>query len=52
MFSAKTYNDNFAKPTTTDDDVFNVCRIVYIHDKILALLDGYQANVDERGFIV
>ncbi|KAJ5190094.1 hypothetical protein N7491_007863 [Penicillium cf. griseofulvum] len=43
------YNLLYARPTATEDEVHAACRAASVHDKILALPDGYQTQVGERG---
>lgn len=43
------YNLKYARPSATDEEVFEACRAASIHDKILAFPDGYETRVGERG---
>lgn len=43
------YNLLYAKPDATEEEIFAVCRAASVHDKILALPDGYNTQVGERG---
>jgi len=43
------YNLRYAKPSATDEEVYEACRAASIHDKILAFPDGYETRVGERG---
>lgn len=50
LFNA-TIRDNlrYAKPSATDEEIFEACRVAAIHDKILTFVDGYNTRVGERG---
>ena len=43
------YNLKYAKPSATDEEVFDACRAASIHEKILHFPDGYASRVGERG---
>ena len=43
------YNLKYARPSATDEEVYEACRAASIHDKILNFPDGYQSRVGERG---
>jgi ABC-type multidrug transport system fused ATPase/permease subunit len=43
------YNLLYASPSATEEDVYAACRAASVHDKIMALPDGYQTQVGERG---
>ncbi|PKX88431.1 putative transport protein [Aspergillus novofumigatus IBT 16806] len=43
------YNLLYANPSATEEDVYAACRAASVHDKIMALPDGYQTQVGERG---
>jgi ABC-type transport system involved in Fe-S cluster assembly fused permease/ATPase subunit len=43
------YNLRYANVDATDEEVYAACRAASIHDKILAMPDGYQTKVGERG---
>lgn len=43
------YNLRYVHPTATDEEIYDACRAASVHDKILALPDGYQTRVGERG---
>lgn len=40
----------YARPDATQEQVEVACRAAYIHDRILALADGYETMVGERGY--
>jgi ATP-binding cassette subfamily B protein len=42
-------NLRYARPSATDDEVFDACRAAQIHDVIAALPEGYDTIVGERG---
>lgn len=42
-------NLRYARPSATDDEVFDACRAAQIHDVIAGLPDGYDTVVGERG---
>ena len=42
-------NIAFARPTATQEEIEQVARIARIHEDILAMPDGYQTRVGERG---
>ncbi|WP_065754420.1 ABC transporter ATP-binding protein [Bradyrhizobium paxllaeri] len=43
-------NLRFAKPDVTDDELVAAARVAQIHELILALPDGYNTLVGERGY--
>jgi len=43
-------NLRYASPDATPDDVEQACRAARIHDVIMALPDGYDTVVGERGY--
>lgn len=43
-------NLRFAKPSATDEEIENAARIAQIHEFVLALPDGYDTLVGERGY--
>ena len=43
------YNLKYAKPSASNEEVFDACRAASIHDKILSFPDGYESRVGERG---
>ncbi|WP_261775358.1 ABC transporter ATP-binding protein, partial [Rhodococcoides corynebacterioides] len=43
-------NLRFAKPSASDDEIENAARVAQIHDFVLALPDGYDTLVGERGY--
>nr|QPP19365.1 Pen6 [Penicillium steckii] len=43
------YNLRYVRPTATDEEIYDACRAASVHDKIMALPDGYQTRVGERG---
>ena len=43
------YNIGFGKQGCTQQDIEQAARLAHIHDKILAMTDGYQTVVGERG---
>ena len=43
------YNLKYARPSATDEEVYEACRAASIHEKILSFPDGYSARVGERG---
>lgn len=43
-------NLRFAKPDATDAEIENAARIAQIHDFVMALDDGYDTLVGERGY--
>ncbi|KAG7039436.1 ABC transporter [Colletotrichum scovillei] len=42
-------NLRYARPSATDEDVFEACRAAAIHDRILSFADGYESKVGEQG---
>lgn len=42
-------NLRYARPSATDEQVFEACRSAAIHDKILTFADGYNSRVGEQG---
>jgi len=42
-------NIAYAKPDATDDDIVRAAKAASIHDRILALPDGYETIIAERG---
>ncbi|KAL1848187.1 hypothetical protein Plec18170_008097 [Paecilomyces lecythidis] len=42
-------NIKYANPLATDEEIYNACKAVSLHDKFLAFPDGYQTLVGERG---
>jgi ATP-binding cassette subfamily B protein len=42
-------NIAYARPEATDDEIVSAAQAASIHDRILALPDGYQAIIAERG---
>ncbi|WP_084464835.1 ABC transporter ATP-binding protein, partial [Microtetraspora fusca] len=42
-------NLRYADPDASPDDLIRVCRITRIHERIMAVPDGYDALVGERG---
>ncbi|KAL1851049.1 hypothetical protein Daus18300_012658 [Diaporthe australafricana] len=42
-------NLRYARPTATDDEIFEACRAAAIHDRILTFADGYESRVGEQG---
>ncbi|KAL6713899.1 ATP-binding cassette-type vacuolar membrane transporter Hmt1 [Lecanora helva] len=43
------YNLKYARPSATDDEVYEACRAASIHDRIEGFPDGYNTKVGERG---
>lgn len=43
------YNLKYANQSATNEEVYQVCRAAGIHDKIMALPDGYNSNVGDLG---
>jgi ABC-type multidrug transport system fused ATPase/permease subunit len=43
------YNLLYAKPESSNEEVYEACRLASIHDKILMFPNGYQTSVGERG---
>lgn len=42
-------NIKYANPSATDEEVYEACKAVALHDKFLTFADGYQTLVGERG---
>ena len=42
-------NIKYGKLSATDEDVFEACKAVALHDKIMSFTDGYKTVVGERG---
>ncbi|KAH6880540.1 P-loop containing nucleoside triphosphate hydrolase protein [Thelonectria olida] len=42
-------NLRYARPSATDEDIFEACRAAAIHDKILTFPSGYGTKVGEQG---
>ncbi|KAL2070361.1 hypothetical protein VTL71DRAFT_13387 [Oculimacula yallundae] len=42
-------NLRYARPTATDEEVFEACRAAAIHDKIMSFEDQYDTEVGEQG---
>lgn len=42
-------NLRYARPSSTDDEIFQACRAAAIHDKILTFADRYHTRVGEQG---
>ena len=43
-------NLRFAKPSATDDELVAAAKVAQIHDHLMALPDGYDTIVGERGY--
>lgn len=43
------YNLLYAKPSASEESVYDACRAANVHEKIMALPDGYETRVGERG---
>jgi ATP-binding cassette, subfamily B, bacterial len=43
-------NLRFAKPDATDDELVAAAKVAHIHDHLVALPDGYDTVVGERGY--
>ncbi|UKZ45810.1 hypothetical protein TrVGV298_000003 [Trichoderma virens] len=43
------YNLLYANPTASEEDVYNACKAASVHEKVMALPDGYETQVGERG---
>ena len=43
-------NLRYARPSATDEEIIAACRAAQIHDVIMALPDGYDTIVGERGY--
>ncbi|KAJ5318693.1 hypothetical protein N7476_005113 [Penicillium atrosanguineum] len=44
-----TENLRYARPSASDDDIYQACRDAAIHEKIMAFVDGYNTVVGEQG---
>ncbi|EAW06580.1 ABC transporter ATP-binding protein [Aspergillus clavatus NRRL 1] len=42
-------NLRYAKPSASDEEIYNACRAAAIHDKILTFAKGYHTKVGEQG---
>lgn len=42
-------NMRYARPSATDEEIYDACRSAAIHDKILSFVDGYNTEVGEQG---
>ncbi|KAK1984886.1 P-loop containing nucleoside triphosphate hydrolase protein [Colletotrichum cereale] len=42
-------NLRYARPSATDEEVFEACRAAAIHERILTFADGYESKVGEQG---
>ncbi|GAD94718.1 hypothetical protein HCAG_00092 [Paecilomyces variotii No. 5] len=42
-------NIRYANPSATDEEIYDACKAVALHDKFLTFPDGYQTLVGERG---
>jgi ABC-type transport system involved in Fe-S cluster assembly fused permease/ATPase subunit len=42
-------NMRYARPSATDEEIYDACRAAAIHDKILTFVDGYNTEVGEQG---
>ncbi|GKU06774.1 heavy metal tolerance protein [Fusarium langsethiae] len=42
-------NMRYARPSATDEEIYDACRAAAIHDKILSFVDGYSTEVGEQG---
>ncbi|MFI6480206.1 ABC transporter ATP-binding protein [Nonomuraea sp. NPDC050663] len=45
-------NLRFGKPQATEAEIQDACRAAMIHDRIMALPEGYDTVVGERGFLL
>lgn len=45
-------NLRYAAPDATADDLVRACRLTHIHERIMALPDGYDSLVGERGALL
>ena len=43
-------NISYGRPTATDDEIVAAAKAAFIHDRIVALEDGYDTVVGERGY--
>ncbi|KAJ0120416.1 bc transporter [Diaporthe amygdali] len=39
----------YARPTATNEEIFEACRAASIHDRILTFAEGYESRVGEQG---
>ena len=42
-------NLRYARPSASDEEVYEACRAAAIHEKILTFVDGYNTTVGEQG---
>lgn len=42
-------NLRYARPSATDEEIYQACRAAAMHDKILSFADGYETRVGEQG---
>jgi ABC-type transport system involved in Fe-S cluster assembly fused permease/ATPase subunit len=42
-------NLRYARPSASDEEVYDACRAAAIHDKVLSFVDGYNTTVGEQG---
>jgi ABC-type multidrug transport system fused ATPase/permease subunit len=42
-------NLRYARPSATDDEIYDACRAAAIHEKILTFVSGYDTKVGEQG---
>ncbi|KAJ9192564.1 hypothetical protein DTO164E3_7530 [Paecilomyces variotii] len=42
-------NIRYANPSATDEEIYEACKAVALHDKFLSFPDGYRTLVGERG---
>ncbi|NUW46051.1 ABC transporter ATP-binding protein [Nonomuraea rhodomycinica] len=45
-------NLRYAAPDATADDLVRACRLAHVHERIMALSDGYDSLVGERGALL
>lgn len=43
------YNLRYAKPSATNEEVYEACRAASIHDRIMGFPDAYETKVGDRG---
>ncbi|KAF5017807.1 hypothetical protein F66182_10237 [Fusarium sp. NRRL 66182] len=43
------YNLKYARPSATDEEVYEACKVASIHERILSFPDQYNTQVGERG---